>query len=85
MEPTLSAGDTVLVNRLAYLLRNPQKGDIIAFYYPRGEKVLIKRIIKIEDKGYFIQGDNQNASIDSRHFGMIGRSNILGKVWLSVF
>ena len=47
---------------------------------PRDDKVLIKRITKIEDKSYFVQGDNKNASTDSRVFGMIRRSAIIGKV-----
>lgn len=31
MEPTLTAGDTVLIDRAAYKLGSPQRGDIIVF------------------------------------------------------
>jgi signal peptidase I len=31
MEPTLAAGDTVLIDRAAYKLGSPQRGDIIVF------------------------------------------------------
>ena len=31
MEPTLNAGDEVLVNRLAYVFASPKRGDIVAF------------------------------------------------------
>lgn len=80
MSPTFSSGDVIFINRLIYLFSKPKKGDIIAVYDPRDGKVLIKRIIKIEDTKYFIQGDNANASTDSRVFGMIERRAIVGKV-----
>jgi type IV secretory pathway protease TraF len=40
----------------------------------------VKRITKIDNKMFFISGDNLNESTDSRHFGMIKRRDILGKV-----
>jgi nickel-type superoxide dismutase maturation protease len=80
MYPTFSASDIIFVNRLAYVFVHPQLNDIIALHDPRDGKVLIKRIIKIEGKGYFVQGDNKNSSTDSRVFGMIGRRDIIGKV-----
>jgi len=83
MEPTIKAGETILVNRVQYLLSSPKKDDIIALHDPRDGKILIKRITKKIRKGYFVQGDNKNSSTDSRVFGMIEKSAIVGKVWLS--
>ena len=83
MEPTLSAGKYVLVNRLSYLFKTPQKDDIIALADPRDGKILIKRITKKSGTIFFVQGDNKTYSTDSRVFGMIGKSAIVGKVWLS--
>ena len=34
MLDTLRPGDRVLVNRVAYHLRDPQRGDVIVFRYP---------------------------------------------------
>jgi signal peptidase I len=46
MEPTMHNGSRVLVNRLAYLSSEPQRGDIIVFHFPRNPKEeYIKRVI----------------------------------------
>ena len=34
MKPTLQDGEFVLVNRLAYTLGTPRRGDIIVFHFP---------------------------------------------------
>lgn len=46
METTIMAGSRVLINRLSYVAGEPERGDIIAFYFPddKSEKYL-KRII----------------------------------------
>ena len=80
MTPTFSAGDVVLVNRMAYMFKKPQKGHLVALRDPREGKILIKRITKVAEERYFVQGDNKNSSTDSRVFGMIERSDIIGKV-----
>ena len=47
MEPTLQAGDTLLINRAAYRFSSPKRGDIIAFKISDDQKASthIKRII----------------------------------------
>lgn len=80
MEPTIIADSIIYINRLAYLFQKPRLHDIIACRDPRDSKVIIKRIIKIENKRYFVQGDNTRYSTDSREFGMIGRRDIIGKI-----
>ena len=59
MKPTILIGDRVVVNKLAYDLKlpfttwhlvkwdNPKRGEIVTFYSPKDEKLLIKRIICI--------------------------------------
>lgn len=80
MEPTFKEDDIVLVNRLAFLFQKPAKEMIIACRDPRDGKTLIKRITKIVDGKYFVSGDNKEHSTDSRDFGMIEQSDIIGKV-----
>jgi signal peptidase I len=46
MQPTLETGEFVIVNKLAYMLGNPQVGDVIVFHFPRDpEQEYIKRVI----------------------------------------
>jgi|SRR4051812_36210487 nickel-type superoxide dismutase maturation protease len=77
MSPTLIEGDLVLVNYEAEL----KPGDIVLAKHPfeEGEK-LLKRIWKITPDGkYFLIGDNLPKSTDSRIFGELPASDILGK------
>lgn len=45
MRPTIRPGDHLIVNRLPYYYRNPERGEIVVFNYEG--KNLIKRIIGI--------------------------------------
>lgn len=46
MEPTLHAGQFVIVNKLAYRFGTVSRGDVIVFYFPRDPKQeYIKRVI----------------------------------------
>jgi signal peptidase I len=49
MEPTLVEGDRVLVNRLVYHFRSPQRGDVIVFHPPGrpGSDPFIKRVVAV--------------------------------------
>jgi signal peptidase I len=47
MQPTLYAGNFVIVNKLAYQLGQPERGDIIVFHYPPdpAQEPYVKRVI----------------------------------------
>lgn len=78
MEPTLKSGDIVWVNNWAYVFKKPRIGDIVVF--KKSDKELIKRITTISGSGVFLSGDNKTDSYDSRNFGKISNTMILGKV-----
>jgi len=80
MEPSLPSGSMVLVNRIYYFLGSPKTGDIVAVKDPRDGKILIKRVNKLSGNKVFVLGDNEKQSTDSRKFGMIEISSIIGKV-----
>jgi signal peptidase I len=44
MEPAFENGDYLIVDELTYRFKNPQRGEIIVFKLPQGQR-LIKRII----------------------------------------
>src|SRR6266496_1965295 len=79
MEPLLSSQDMVLASIFPYLFKNPRVNDIVVFE-DKKRSFLIKRITKIENNMFFVTGDNKADSLDSRNFGEISRSQILGKV-----
>lgn len=123
MYPTLVNGNFYWLDRLAYEIRKPQPGDIIALRDPSGHGFDVKRIIAVPTESvfikngdvyvngsllkepylpknvhtfayadqedefmclardqFFVMGDNRGNSCDSRTFGPIARSLILGKV-----
>ena len=74
MLPTLAGEERVLVNRWGRV----KPGDIVII---RGEgKDVVKRLAKITQQGYFVEGDNKEHSTDSRQFGPVEKKNIIGKV-----
>ena len=150
MEPTLDVGDRVVVNRLAYRLDDPGRGQVVVFLRPTdvdqsatggplswvrravaqglggtppGSEDLIKRVVglpgdvlegrdghlvrngkvvdepylppgtftstfpkvKIKPDHYWVMGDNREDSADSRVFGQIDRSVLVGRAVLTVW
>jgi len=84
MEPGYHAGDRVLVNRVAYLFLQPRPGDVVVLRDPElGGRYLLKRIASGDsaDGSVYVTGDNAIDSRDSRHFGPVPRSAIVGRAW----
>lgn len=79
MLPVLKPGQIVLVWCWFF---KPKVGDIVVIKH--NNKEIIKRIQKINVREYFIEGDNKQSSTDSRSFGPIDKSKIIGKVILVV-
>lgn len=49
MAPTLEDQDRLIVNKLAYRLSDPRRGDIVMLYYPKDpDKSFVKRVIAEE-------------------------------------
>ena len=75
MQPALSPGDIVIVRR-----QMPAIGDIALAR--RGSSEIIKRVSRIEGGGYYLVGDNSFESTDSRHYGKVAKSDILGTIMI---
>lgn len=82
MEPNLLDGSIIFVSSIPYLVSRPKIGDVVAFRL--NNKVLIKRLVKIENEKYFVKGDNEKDSFDGRKFGWIDRKEIVGKIILKI-
>ena len=79
MEPQIKSGEVVLVSSIPYLFKIPKISDIVAFK-DNTDIILIKRIVKIQDGKYFMQGDNKQDSLDSRKLGLISKDQIIGEI-----
>jgi len=129
METTLLVGDQILVDKIVYKFREPQRGEIIVFKYPEDpSRDFIKRVIglpgetielrnrvvyingkPLQDNGYarhdgddyfprrprdnfgpvvvpqgklFMMGDNRENSMDSRWWGFLSESEVLGRAFI---
>ena len=82
MFPTFSPGQHVLASYIPYWFHNPQAGDVVIVRDPRDGRLLLKRIMKIQSKTYFVQGDNGGISTDSREFGWIKKDELIAKALL---
>ncbi|MDP3793365.1 MAG: signal peptidase I [Candidatus Uhrbacteria bacterium] len=127
MEPNFFDHEYLVIDEISYRLREPKRGDIVVFRYPRDPKqFFIKRVIGLPSETveiatgkvkvynnafpngmlldersyldqevtgstqtitlkpgeYYLMGDNRASSLDSRIFGPVSRSSIVGRVWL---
>ena len=78
MQPALQPGERVLVWRWTRL----RAGDIVVLRDPdRPHQYLVKRLgNRAKNGAYEVHGDNPNVSRDSRHFGAVPRTLLVGRV-----
>lgn len=124
MAPTLRDGDRLVLNRAAFLMHSPARGDLVVLQDPGHDDYAVKRVVglpgdslrfangtvylngqklreqylgmglptfmpDLQEKQvtlgadeYFVLGDNRPNSEDSRYYGPIRRSAILGQIRL---
>jgi nickel-type superoxide dismutase maturation protease len=78
MAPTLRPGDRML----ALVRFRGRPGDIVAVRDPRlPSRILVKRVATVEaDRSLRLHGDDPDASTDSRSFGPVSATLVLGRV-----
>ena len=80
MEPALREGDWVLVIPPR---RAPRRGDVVLVRDPRERgRLLLKRVAEVASDGLVVLGDRSDHSTDSRHFGAIPLSDVVGRAAL---
>jgi nickel-type superoxide dismutase maturation protease len=82
MYPTFGPGDQLLVDPRAYRKCGPKAGDLVVSRHPyRSDVRLVKRVVGIPDRGRcLLAGDNPEESTDSRLFGSVPDSLLVGRV-----
>lgn len=93
MTPTLLPGERLLFDRLAYVRGPPRSGEIVLVAHPlRPELRMLKRLAGVPGDAiggqtlglgeYWVLGDNEAKSTDSREFGPVRRRDLLGRAWV---
>ena len=77
MVPELAPGDRVVVRKTHQVA----VGDVVALRDPvEPDRYLVKRVVALEHRALRVEGDNAGASRDSRHFGPVPLSLVIGRV-----
>lgn len=77
MVPTLRHGDALLVRAGG---RTVRPGDlVVAVFRARPDLLVVKRAVRPADGGWWVRGDNDLATDDSRRYGP---ADVLGRVVL---
>jgi nickel-type superoxide dismutase maturation protease len=86
MSPTYNDGDWLLFRELKVGNSSPLDylvGKVVVIEresYPGVH--FIKRIVRLENEGYWVEGDNRDSSTDSRTWGTLGAAEIVGVILL---
>jgi phage repressor protein C with HTH and peptisase S24 domain len=76
MVPTLRDGDALLVRRGGRV----RAGDVvIARFRSRPDLLVVKRAVRAQDDGWWVRGDNDLVTDDSRVYGV---ADVIGRVVL---
>lgn len=80
LSPDYREGDYVVIATIPFFLNRIQVGDVIVFQQP-AFGTLIKKVAQVEGAGehYFVVGAHPD-SVDSRHFGLVARQSLIGRV-----
>ncbi|MFH1346626.1 MAG: signal peptidase I [Spirochaetota bacterium] len=81
-------GERLLINNGEIKIFNSENSDgffLDEFYLPFGVKTSGSEEIILKDGQYFVMGDNRNYSFDSRSWGSLQKSEIVGLVRLRLW
>lgn len=76
MMPTIAQGDHLFVDAKAIV----EPGMVVVATHPMLSIPIVKRVEKVSFGQYWLSSDNPDEGRDSRHFGAIASSQIMGRV-----
>lgn len=76
MEPTLRSGDVLLVRAGAM----PNVGDLVVVRLPERPGLAVKRAVRREPDGWWVERDNPREGVDSWSVGAIPDSDVVARV-----
>ena len=79
MSPGLGDGDLVLV----YVWGKQRVRDVVVAREPNGD-VVVKRLLSRVQRTVALGSDNPNGARDSRHYGSVPLSDVIGRVLFSL-
>ena len=83
MEPALLDHDRVVVDLWTYGRRPPREGEVILFFAPgRDGVMMVKRVVRVDRRTgeLWVEGDHAEASSDSRRWGTVRADRLVGRV-----
>ncbi|MCZ3386705.1 MAG: S24 family peptidase [Actinomycetia bacterium] len=76
MEPTLRDGDLLLVR----VDRTPVPGALVVLELPGRVGLAIKRVVRLEPDGWWVERDNPREGVDSWAIGAIPAADVVAQV-----
>jgi len=81
MLPTLHDRDRLLVWRGA----QPRVGDLAVVHLPERDVISVKRVVRREPSGWWVERDNPREGVDSWVVGAVPDENVVGRVLFRVW
>lgn len=83
MEPTLRAGDWLLVDPQAYARRPPASGELVVVRDPRAEeRWLVKRVAAVRNDGPLALAGDHAGHAGEAALAEVAASLVIGRPWL---
>lgn len=81
MLPTLGDGDLLLVRTG----RPPKVGDVVVLRLPGREGISVKRLVRREAEGWWVERDNPREGVDSWSVGAVPATDVVAEVVMRVW
>jgi signal peptidase I len=85
MQPTLVDGDRLMVRTVRPDDPDPPPGSLVVVRLPDGRPEAVKRLVRREPEGWWVERDNPDEGVDSWLVGAIAEPDLIGVVLARVW